>query len=169
MAAKQSSLHQVLFRLAARAPQLDRLSLMKRLSTGVANYYGAVACSIHTDRSGWAAAAAEPIRAIRKMSPIDKARRETMEARLVAQAVQTKELTSALDLEDRDGTEAFLNRTLGVIDIFAFPLRFAGQVPAVLVLYLSLNSDPLHDGDIHGLLHCGELLALAGTELKQEA
>lgn len=167
MTTKQGSLHQVLFRLAARAPRLDLKTLMGRLCTGVANYYGAVACSIHTDGSGWAAAAAEPIRAVRKMAPIDKARRETLEAKLVAQAVEKKELTSALDLEDRDSTEAFLNRTLGVVDIFAFPLRFESRVRAVLVLYLSLNSDPLHDGDIHGLLHCGELLALAGTEQKQ--
>lgn len=164
MATKQSSLHQVLFRLAARAPRLDLESLMNRLCTGVANYYGAVACSIHTNRSGWAAAAAEPIRAISKMSPLDKARRETMEARLVTQAVETRELTSALDLEDRDSTQSFLNRTLGVIDIFAFPLQVEGTVRAVLVLYLSLNSDPLQDGDIHGLLHSGELLTLAGGE-----
>ena len=42
-------LHQVLFRLAARAPGLTLEGLMQRMVTGIANHYAAVACSIHTD------------------------------------------------------------------------------------------------------------------------
>lgn len=156
-------LHTVLFRLAARAPTLTLEQLMPRLTTSLANHYGAVACSIHTDRSGWAAAGAEPIRAFQKMERLDRARQETIEADLVKKAVATREMTSALDLDERDEIEAFLNRVLGAIDIFAFPLLFEGKVRAVLVLYLSLESDPLEDADLYGLMAVGELLALAGT------
>ncbi|MFV1957837.1 MAG: hypothetical protein ACC662_00345 [Planctomycetota bacterium] len=157
-------LHQILFRLATRAPQATLGELMQRTVTSIANYYGAVACSTHTDASGWAAPAAEPIRAMRKMAPLDRARQQTIEARLVREVVGQKHMLSALDLEERDEVEDFFQRTLGVIDIFAFPLAFEEKVRAVLVLYLSMDSDPLAEADIHGLLAVGELLALAETE-----
>ena len=159
-------LHTILFRLAARAPKLTLEQLMPRLTTSLANHYGAVACSIHTDRSGWAAAGAEPIRTFQKMERLDRARQETIEADLVKKAVATREMTSALDLDDRDEIESFLNRVLGAVDIFAFPLIFEGKVRAVLVIYLSLESDPLEDADLYGLMAVGELLALAGTEIE---
>jgi hypothetical protein len=159
-------LHTVLFRLAARAPNLTLEQLMARLTTSLANHYAAVACSIHTDQSGWAAAGAEPIRAFRNMARLDRARQETIEADLVKKAVSTKEMTSALDLKERDEIETFLNRVLGAIDIFAFPLVYEGKVRAVLVIYLSLDSDPLEDADLYGLMAVGELLVLAGTELE---
>ena len=159
-------LHTVLFRLAARAPHLTLEQLMTRLTTSLANHYAAVACSIHTDQSGWAAAGAEPIQAFRNMERLDRARQETIEADLVKKAVSTKEMTSALDLEERDEIETFLNRVLGAIDVFAFPLVYEGKVRAVLVIYLSLESDPLEDADLYGLMAVGELLALAGTELE---
>lgn len=166
MAFDDAPLHRVLFRLASRAPRMTLEELMKRLTTSLANHYAAVACSIHTDRSGWAAAAAEPVRAFRKMEAVDRARQESIEARLVKKAVEGRKLTSALDLEDREVIETFLNRVLGAIDIFAFPLIFEKKVRAVLVIYLSLESDPLVDADLHGLMAVGELLALAGTELE---
>ena len=158
-----SPLHRVLFRLAARAPHNSLEDMMSRVTTSVANHFAAVACSLHTDASGWAAAAAEPIRAMQKMERIDRARQETIEANLVKAAVRRQTMMSALDLEERSEIEAFLQRTLGVIDIFAFPLLVDGRVSAVLVLYLSLDSDPLSEADIHGLLSIGELLALTGT------
>jgi hypothetical protein len=156
-----TSVHQVLFRLAARAPRLSADGLMQRLVTGLANHFGAVACSLHTDASGWAAAAAEPVRIVRKLPRLDRARLETIEARLVKDARESGRMRSALDLEDPDEVEAFLNRTLGVVDIFAFPLATEGEVRAVLVLHLSLDSSPLKDADIHGLMAAGELLALS--------
>lgn len=159
-------LHAVLFRLAARAPRLTLDQLMARLTTSLANHYAAVACSIHTDRSGWAAAGAEPIRAFRKMERLDRARQETIEADLVKKAVSTREMTTALDLEGRDEIESFLHRILGAVDIFAFPLVYEEKVRAVLVIYLSLESDPLVDADLSGLMAVGELLALAGTEIE---
>ncbi len=158
-----SPLHRVLFRLAARAPHNSLEGMMSRVTTSVANHFAAVACSIHTDASGWAAAAAEPIREMQKMARLDRARQETIEANLVKEAVRRKALVSALDLEDRSEIEAFLERTLGVVDIFAFPLLVDGRVSAVLVIYLSLDSDPLSEADIHGLLSVGELLALSGA------
>ena len=159
-------LHTVLFRLAARAPKLTLEQLMPRLTTSLANHYAAVACSIHTDSSGWAAAGAEPIRAFLRMERLDHARQETIEADLVKKAVATKEMTSALDLDDHEEIETFLHRVLGAVDIFAFPLIYESKVRAVLVIYLSLESDPLEDADLYGLMAVGELLALAGTEVE---
>lgn len=160
-----SPLHRVLFRLASRAPQNTLEAMMSRVTTSVANHFAAVACSLHTDASGWAAATAEPIRAMKKMARLDRARQETIEANLVKEAVRREALVSALDLEERSEIEAFLQRTLGVVDIFAFPLLVDGRVSAVLVLYLSLESDPLSEADIHGLMAIGEMLALAGSEV----
>jgi len=160
---KPPPLLQILFRLAAKAPGLGPAAMMARLCTAIANHYGAVACSLHTNESGWPDAAAEPIRAVRKMKPLDRARRETIEASLVQAVFRDKSMLSALDLENREDVEAFLQRTLGVIDIFAFPLRVEGEIQAVLVIYLSLVSDPLGESDLCGLHEAGELIALAGS------
>lgn len=160
----RAPLHRVLFRLAARAPHLTLDELMSRLATSLANHYAAVACSFHTDASGWAAASAEPIRAMQKLPRLDRARMETIEARIVREAVAYKKMVSALDLEGPTQIEEFLKRTLGVIDIFAFPVGTNGIITAVLVIFLSLDSAPLADADLHGLMALGELLALAGDE-----
>ena len=45
-------------------------------------------------------------------------------------------------------------------------INATGQFRAVLVIYLSLESDPLEDADLYGLMAVGELLALAGTEIE---
>jgi hypothetical protein len=153
--------HQVLFRLAARAPGLTLEELMKRLTTGLANHYAAVTCSIHADAQGRPAAAAEPIRALRKLETADRAMFDATEARLVRAAVEKRVMVSALDLDDSAEFESFLSRTLGAMDLFAFPLLVGGTVRAVLVLGLSLDSDPLEAADLHGLMAAGELLALA--------
>lgn len=154
---------QTLFRLAAKAPGMRPAAMMARLCTAIANHYGAVACTVHTDGSGWPEAAAEPIRAVRTMKALDRARRETIEASLVRAVFKDPRMLSALDLENREDVEAFLQRTLGVIDIFAFPLRIEKEVKAVLVIYLSLVSDPLGESDLCGLHEAGELIALAGS------
>ena len=157
--------HQMLFRLAARAPELTLDQLMERVTTGVANHFAAVACSIHTDASGWASAAAEPISEIQALPRLDRARLETIEAAVVKGAVANRKMMSALDLENAEDAEELLRSTLGVVDIFAFPLIFEAKIRAVLVLYLSLDSEPLRDADIHGLSAVGELLALAGEHV----
>jgi hypothetical protein len=157
----QPVLLQTLFRIAARAPSLDRDALMGRLCTAIANHYGAITCSIHADQSGWPTASAEPIRAVKRMRALDRARRETMEAQLVQAVFREQKRLSALDLENREDVESFLQRTLGVIDVFAFPMFVADRVAAVLVLMLSLSSDPLAESDLHALRSAGELLALA--------
>ena len=154
---------QTLFHLAAKAPGLTPAGMMARLCTAIANHYGAVACTIHTNGTGWPDAAAEPIRAVRSMKALDRARRETIEAALVQAVFKDERMLSALDLENREDVEAFLQRTLGVIDIFAFPLLIERKVEAVLVIYLSLASDPLGESDLCGLHEAGELIALAGS------
>jgi hypothetical protein len=155
-------IHQVLFRLAARAPSLSLEECMERVTTGLANHYQAVACTLHTDRSGWASARAEPIEEVEALERLDRARLETVEANLVKEAVAQRRMQTALDLDESDEIEAFLKRTIGAVDIFAFPLVYKGVVRAVLVLYLSLDSEPVRDADMHGLMAVGELLALAG-------
>ena len=105
---------------------------------------------------------AEPIRAVTKMARPDRLRLEKAEADLVREAVKRRSMQSALDLDDSAQIEEFLVRTLGVVDIFAFPLTYEDKVRAVLVLYLSMESDVIRDADIHGLMSIGELLALAG-------
>lgn len=161
MSVIREPLHHTLFRLAARAPELTLDALMQRVTTALSNHYAAVACTIHTNLEGWPSATAEPIRAVRKMPRLDQARRETIEARLVKTAIEGGGMTSALDLDHGEDVAAFFERTLGIIDMFAFPLRFEGKIVAVLVLYLSLDSDPLAEADIHGLMAVGGLLALA--------
>lgn len=161
---RQPPLLQTLFRIAAKAPRLDREALMARLTTAIANHYGAVACSIHADRTGWPSSSAEPIRAVKRMRALDRARRETMEAQLAQAVFAEGRMMSALDLENREDIESFLQRTLGVIDVFAFPMHVGDRVEAVLVLYLSLNSDPLAESDLFALDSAGEVLALAGRD-----
>lgn len=163
------SIFGVLYRLAGRAPALPAELFLRRLVTGLANYYGAVACAIHTDASGWAAAAADPAPQVEDLSRLDRARLETIEARVVKEAVERGEMASALDLEGEEEVEAFLSRTLGVVDIFGFPLAREAGVFAVLVIYLGPDSVPFRDPDMYAMYSLGDLVVLAGRDADDEA
>jgi hypothetical protein len=159
------SIFSVLYRLAARAPGLAAKVFQARLTAGIANHFGAMGCALHTDASGWAASSADPALEVSQLSRLDRARLETIEARLVRTAVSERRMRSVLDLEDGSRVDEFLGERLGLLDIFAFPLERAGQPFAVLVLYLGPSAKHLGERDVHALASVGELLDLAGTAL----
>jgi len=163
------SIFEVLYCMAVRAPQQPRDVFLDRLTTAIANHYGAVACAIHTDGSGWAAGAAEPDTALAELSRIDRARLETLEARLVEVAVERSAMASLLDLEgpvgESDSADQFLADRLGVVDIFAFPMAREESASEVLVLYLGDESRHLRDPDMYALSSLGWLVVLAGEDL----
>jgi len=162
---QRPSVFPVLFRLAARAPGLTPAVFQARLTTGLANHYGALSCALYTDATGWASAVADPAPAVAELSRLDRARLETIEARLVRATVEERRMRSALDLEDRGDIDAFLSSRLGVFDIFAFPLHDGGRPFAVLVLYLGADSQHLGESDIQALSALGYLGELVGTAL----
>ncbi|MDJ0521016.1 MAG: hypothetical protein QNJ90_02965 [Planctomycetota bacterium] len=160
----RTSVFPVLYALAARAPKLAAEQFQPRLMTGLANHYGALWCALHTDATGWASATADPAPAVAALSRLDRARLETIEARLVKDTVDQQRMRSALDLDGRGDVDEFLSSRLGVFDIFAFPLH-RGETPfAVMVLYLGEDSQHLGEEDIQALSSLGYLFPLVGTE-----
>jgi hypothetical protein len=163
------SIFSMLYRLAARAGQLTLPALQERLTVGIANHYGALGCALHTDATGWASANAEPALEVAQLSRLDRARLETIEARLVRSAVEERRLRSVLDLEDGSRIDEFLGSRLGLLDIFAFPLVRAGAPFAVLVLYLGNESKHLSESDVQAISSVGHLFDLAGTALPRSS
>lgn len=167
----EPSIFEVLYCMAVKAPVTDRATFLDRLTTGVANHYGAVACAIHTDGSGYASGAAEPIRALAKLPRLDRARLETIEARLVKVAIERGGMASCLDLDGEvagnSSPDEFLRDRLGVVDIFAFPMAREESASEVLVLYLGDESRVLRDPDMYALSSLGWLVVLAGEALEQ--
>jgi hypothetical protein len=158
------SIFRVLYALAARAPTLAPDAFLQRLVTGLANFYGADGCALYTDESGWAAAAADPAPAVAKLGRLDRARLETIEARLVRETVSQRRMLSALDLEE-DHVDRFLETALGITDVFGFPVSGRDEeapVQGVLVLYLGENARAFRDPDMYALSSLGGLLELAG-------
>jgi hypothetical protein len=163
----RASVFPVLYAIAARAPRLSLPEFQARLTTGLANHYAALSCALHTDAKGWASAKADPAAEIADLSRLDRARLETIEARLVKTTVAEGRMRSALDLEDGSHVDEFLSSTLGVFDIFAFPLHRGGGPIAVMVLYLGEDSQHLGEEDIQALSSLGYLADLAGSDLAE--
>lgn len=162
---QRSSVFPVLFRLAARAPELTPAVFQKRLTTGIANHFGALWCALHMETAGWASVEADPAPLVEDLPQADRARLEEIQARLVRVTAEQQRMRSALDLEERRDVDEFLSSRLGVYDIFAFPVRNGARTFAVLVLYLGDESDPLDESDIEGLCSLGDLVKIAGTAL----
>jgi hypothetical protein len=167
----EPSIFEVLYCMAVKAPVTPREVFLDRLTTGIANHYGALACAIHTDGTGYAAGAAEPIPQLATLSRLDRARLETIEARLVAVATERGAMASCLDLDgevaESDSADEFLALRLGVVDIFAFPMARESAATEVLVLYLGEDSRHLRDPDMYALSSLGWLVILAGEALEQ--
>ena len=167
----EPSIFEVLYCMAVKAPVTERAVFLDRLTTGIANHYGAVACAIHTDGSGTASGTAEPVRALAKLPRLDRARLETIEAKLVDVAIERGAMASCLDLDgevaESDSADEFLARRLGVVDIFAFPMAREESASEVLVLYLGEESRHLRDPDMYALSSLGWLVVLAGEALEQ--
>ena len=154
----RASVFPVLYALAARAPGLPLPDFLDRLTTGLANHYGALSCALHTDAKGWPSAKADPTPEIADLSRLDRARLETIEARLVKTTIAEQRMRSALDLEDGSHVDEFLSSRLGVFDIFAFPLH-RGGAPVE-------DSQHLGEEDIQALSSLGYLASLAGADLR---
>lgn len=158
-----ASIFRFLYAMAARAPTTGPDEFLGLLATGLANHYGAEGCAIYRDTSGWAAAAADPAPAVAKLSALDRARLETIEARVVEMTHESDRMVSALDLEE-DHVEEFLGRTLGVADVFGFPLKTEddAEVFGVVVIYLGEDAKPFRDPDMYAMSSLGSLIAAAG-------
>jgi hypothetical protein len=161
----RSSIFPVLYSLAARAPRMTADVFRARLTTSLANHYDALSCALHTDATGSPAAAADPVPEVEALPRLDRARIETIEARLVRYVVEHGTISSALNLEDGSDVDAFLSSRLGVYDIFAFPLKADDAPFAVLVLYLGEDSQHLGEEDLQALCSLGHLFPLVGTAL----
>ncbi|MCP5070816.1 MAG: hypothetical protein GY946_29985 [bacterium] len=155
----------VVYALAARAPRLTASAFRIRLTTALANHYGALSCALHTDASGRAAASAELAPVIEELPRLDRAQIETIEAQLVRKVVEEGYMCSALNLDDGVEVDAFLKSRLGEYDIFAFPLKTVDGPFAVLVLYLGEESRHLGEEDLPALNSLGHLFSLVGTGL----
>lgn len=149
--------------LAARAPVLSAEELRQALVDGVAQHYGASACTLHTDDSGWPVAQSDAQHALGRLPALARARVETIDARLARSCRSGAAAVSAVDIDPDLRSDAFLTEVLGVGDVFAVPLRRAGRVDGALVLYLPPSSRSLGEADLDALAGLGEILALAGS------
>ena len=106
--------------------------------------------------------AADPAPAVADLDPEDRARLQGIEVRLIERAVERRGMVSALDL-DEEAVVLFLERALGVADLFAFALDAAegDAVTEAVLLYLGEDSLPFRDPDMYALASLGALLALA--------
>jgi hypothetical protein len=93
---------------------------------------------------------------------LDRARVETLDARLVREASARDARVSALDLDRDLAAENYLAEVLGVSDVFAVPLTSGGAPSGALVLYLDARSAPPSETDLLALSGLGDVLALCG-------
>ena len=158
---EQNSIFRFLFRLAADAHRLTRERLLRRLVTGLANYYNATTCRIYLASTTRAAASAADDETFEMLGAEGAQRLAAIEALLVQHARKNQQYVSALDLESDVETEEFLHDTLGVMDVFAFPLITGGEAVGSALLYLPNDSKPLGEADLQALSAVGEMLRVA--------
>lgn len=152
------SVYGLLVALASQAHGLAPRELCQRLVDGIARYYGAVACSLHLDESGWPVALGDAQGVLGRLPRLARARVETIDARMVRDCLRRDGPVSAVDLDTDLQSDELLRDLLGVSDVFALPLRAAGRVPGVLVLYLALDSRSISGGDLEALGGVGEMV-----------
>ena len=158
---EENSIFRFLFRLAADSHRLTRERLLRRLVTGLANFYNATTCRIYLNSTTRAAASAADDESFELLGEEARNRLAAIEALLVQHARTKREYASALDLDNDEETEDFLHDTLGVMDVFAFPLITGGKVVGSALLYLPKNSKPLREADLQALSAVGEMLRVA--------
>lgn len=152
------SVYGLLVTLASQAHGLEPKALRQRLVDGIARYYGAVSCSLHLDESGWPVARGDAQGVLGRLPALARARVDTIDARMVRDCIQRDGPVSAVDLDADLRSDALLRDLLGVSDVFALPLRAAGRVQGVLVLYLALDSRSISGGDLEALGGVGEMV-----------
>lgn len=158
---EHNSIFRFLFRLAADAHRLTQGRLLRRLVTGLANYYNATTCRIYLNSMTRPAASAADDDSFETLGEDGTRRLAAIEALLVQHARKTQGYASALDLDSDEETETFLHETLGVMDVFAFPLISGTKAVGSVLLYLPNESKPLGEADIQALSAVGEMLRVA--------
>jgi|GEM_PF-4646290 len=166
---RQRSVYGLLVGLGARARGVERRLLAPEVARAVAAQFGAVLLTLHGVADGWAEAVADPTGAFERLNRLDRARVETLDARLVSLAVERDGRVSALDLDKDLEAETFLAEALGSSDAFAVPLRTAGGPAGALVVYLGPASQPLGETDLLALAGLGDVLALAAGPAASQA
>ena len=158
---RQGSVYGLLVSLGARAQRLERRVLAPEVARAVAAQFGAVLLTLHGVTDGWAEAVADPLGAFARLKSLDRARVETLDARLVNLAVERDARVSALDLDKDMQAEGYLTKVLGCSDAFAVPLRASGSFAGAAVIYLGQRSLPPSETDLMALGGLGDVLALA--------
>lgn len=156
---REQSVYALLVRLSSEVSQMAPSQAHGHVARSVAEHYGANAVSLHRGAEGWAAAVADPRGLLRGRSALDRARLETIDARLVREVLRTDRALSALDLDQDLSSEEFVAARLGVSDVFGVPLRAGADLVGVLVLYLPLDARALGGNDFDCLSGLGEVLA----------
>lgn len=161
-ATRQRSVYGLLVRLGSCARGASRATVAAEAVRAVAAEFGAPLVSLHPTSDGWAEAVADPQDLLPRLGLLDRARVETLDARLVAKTLERQSRVSALDLDRDLASEEYLTSVLGVSDVFAVPLMAAGAPAGALVVYLDPDSAPPSETDLLALAGVGDVLALAG-------
>lgn len=164
----ERSIFRFLFRVAARAPHLDRRSVLDRIVTGLANHYDALTCRLWTVNGSSPLAAADEDESLELLDPISRSRLREMEELLVGTALERGAYASALDLDVDGELTDFLHEVVEVLEVFAFPITADGRTFGAIVLYLPLSSPPLGEADQQALMAVGELVRLAAHDRRTE-
>lgn len=144
-----------LYKLASDAQRLSPDRFARRLVTGLANNYEAVACALFLEGRSEPIARADVHPAFPSGNPAMRA----LAVELVELAHETGDIASALDLPDRfEPNRALLDEAVGANDLFAFPLSRSGEQRATLVLCLPMSGPALDEPDVQALLALGEFL-----------
>ncbi|MGE0193981.1 MAG: GAF domain-containing protein [Planctomycetota bacterium] len=160
----ERSIFRLLFRVAARAPQLDRRTVLDRIVTGIANHYDALTCRLWTVNGSSPLAGADEDETLELLDPISRSRLREMEELLVGTALERGAYASALDLDPEGELTDFLHDVVGVHEVFAFPITADGRTFGAIVLYLPLASPPLAEADQQALMAVGELVRMAAHD-----
>jgi hypothetical protein len=160
-ATRPGTVYGLLVGLGAGAAGASRALLCAKVVTTVSAHFGAAAVTLHPTAEGWAESFSDP-RELARLSALDRARVETLDARLVREALVRDARVSALDLDKDLAAENYLADVLGVSDVFAVPLKACGAPAGALVLYLDARSAPPSETDLCALSGVGDVLALAG-------
>lgn len=157
----QANVYRFLFRMTARAVDFNRDEFLNRLVTGLANRYGASACSIYRygrkRQTAWAPTSED----IAGLERSDKAYLHNLDGRLVQHAMAKRALVSGLDLDVDGDVAEFLANQLPGTDIFAFPLLVDDGPRGAVVMYLPPGATSLNEADMQALMAIGEVLEVA--------
>ena len=158
---QQARVYRFLFRMAARAAEFEMDDFLTRLVTGLANRYGASACSLYRYGRKRCTAWAPTSEDIEGLPREDKAYLHNLDGRLVQHAIHNRGLVSGMDLDVDGDVATFLADVLPGTDIFAFPLLVDEGPRGAIVMYIPMDGTSLSETDLNGLMAIGEVLEVA--------